>query len=170
MATIEPVDASGAPGVEIDQQKYSAEKKKQGGAQDSISERTLVDRIKRSDRWMIVLTAVIALGGTVSAVIFGYQLAEMKVTAELTREAIKVSRETLIASQRAFVFAKEPNVGPIPPEFPGQRGVRLLLVWENSGNSPTVDLRLRTYCELRGECPFRNFLNRLNQLDSKEVA
>jgi hypothetical protein len=46
-------------------------------SQQAISEKTLVDRIDRSDRWMIVLTAVIALSTLVSAVIFGKQLIAM---------------------------------------------------------------------------------------------
>jgi hypothetical protein len=46
--------------------------------QTSISEQALVDRIKRSDRWMIWLTAAIAFSGIVSAIIFGRQLGIMQ--------------------------------------------------------------------------------------------
>lgn len=44
----------------------------------SITEQEFVDRINRSDRWMIGLTAAIAFFGLVSAVIFGWQLHVMQ--------------------------------------------------------------------------------------------
>jgi hypothetical protein len=46
--------------------------------QQPISDQTLVNRINRSDRWMIWLTATIALTGAVSAGIFGWQLHVMQ--------------------------------------------------------------------------------------------
>src|SRR5208337_2224025 len=47
------------------------------GNQQAISQKVLVDRINRSDFWMIILTAAIAFSGLVSAVIFGKQLIAM---------------------------------------------------------------------------------------------
>ena len=45
---------------------------------NSITDQALVDRINRSDRWLIFLTAAIAFSGVVSAIIFGRQLSVMQ--------------------------------------------------------------------------------------------
>jgi hypothetical protein len=45
-----------------------------GGDQGRTTEQALVDRITKSDRWMIFFTGVIAATGIISAVIFGWTL------------------------------------------------------------------------------------------------
>ena len=101
-----------------------------------ISEEAFVDRINRSDRWMIIFTAVIAVSGLVSAVIFGEQLAAMQGQLEemrLTREsgdksttnqlriatyaanaaanANDIATQALITSQRPYVSHHQPSSG-----------------------------------------------------------
>lgn len=82
--------------------------------QVSISEQAFVDRIKRSDRWMIFVTAAIALSGVASAVILGKQframngqlevmrgqLAEMKAAGDQTERAIAATNR--LADQAAI--------------------------------------------------------------------
>ena len=46
--------------------------------QQAVTEQTLVERIDRSDRWMICLTGAIAFCGLISAIIFGWQLTVMQ--------------------------------------------------------------------------------------------
>lgn len=86
--------------------------------QASISEQAFVDRIKRSDRWMILLTAAIALSGVASAIILGKQframngqlevmrgqLAEMKSSGEQTERAITATNR--LADEAAISAAE----------------------------------------------------------------
>jgi hypothetical protein len=209
----------------------------------------LVERIDRSDRWMIGLTAVIAVAGIASAGIFGWQLSimsgqldEMKsssaqsvqiidaykkiatatidsVTAarklvEATTNAVKasqrlaeaaekanaestrlvaaagegnaqtrrladaataaneesrrlannvaaaneISRKALLVSQRPFMFPTGVDlvkvtpdmlpIGAVSPKLPHDKSIFWLanIMWENSGNTPTSDLIIKTYC------------------------
>jgi hypothetical protein len=69
--------------------QHGAERLDAAVDQPSMSEKILADRINRSDRWMIVLTAAIAFSGIISAVIFGKQLLAME--AQLTE--MRIARE-----------------------------------------------------------------------------
>lgn len=112
-----------------------------------ISEKIFIDRIRRSDRWMIILTAVIAVGGLLSSIIFGYQLREMKIASDLTRDSIKISdsalrisRETFIAAQRPWVSIEMNLLGPLNFDTNGAEieiGVKL----KNHGHSPAMNAR-----------------------------
>lgn len=57
---------------------------------------------------MIGLTAAIATGGLISAIIFGYQLREMQAAGDLTRESIKISEEALKNTREALISAQRP--------------------------------------------------------------
>src|SRR2546427_13127148 len=69
-APIEPSKSSVPGAVEIEKTESRGIGKKETEGQTSISDQTLVDRINRSDRWMIVLTAAIAIGGAASSFLF----------------------------------------------------------------------------------------------------
>ena len=106
-----------SPAVEVDEIVNRSSHREKSRPKEGISEQALVDRIKRSDRWMIVLTAVIAVGGLISAIIFGYQLNEMKIAGELTRESLELSREALKVSERAWLVPRAPSISvPITPK------------------------------------------------------
>jgi hypothetical protein len=73
--------------------------------QGSITEKDFVDRINRSDRWMIYLTASIAFSGLISAAIFGWQLhvmqgqlTEMK-TARISGDQSAITQMAVMQSQ-----------------------------------------------------------------------
>lgn len=144
-APVEPAEPSLPGPIKIKEQENPGISDDTGGEQPSISEQALVDRITRSDRWMIFLTAVIAVGGLLSAVIFGYQLHEMKVAAELTRESIAMSKAALAIGQRAIVFVKDS-----PWRFVTENGqIKTWVVsplWENAGNTPTQNLSVKINC------------------------
>jgi hypothetical protein len=66
------------PSVEVEKKIDPSVHREENENQAAITNQALVDRINRSDRWMIGLTAVIAAGGIISAVIFGRQLTVMQ--------------------------------------------------------------------------------------------
>ena len=67
--------------------------------QDAISEKVLVDRIRRSDRWMIFLTAAIAFSGVVSAIIFWRQL-----------DAMRGQLDIMSADQRPWISVEQLSI------------------------------------------------------------
>jgi hypothetical protein len=96
----------------------------EGQNKEPISEKVLVERIKRSDRWMIALTAVIAGGGLISAIIFGWQLSVMQ--AQLNEAKFenrpwvgleKIQSDTVVEAGKPFkisVFVKNFGHNPAP--------------------------------------------------------
>jgi hypothetical protein len=115
--------------------------------QQSISEKAFIDRIKTSDRWLIGLTGLIAAGGLISAIIFEYQLREMQTASYLTREsiriseeALRVSRDTFIATQRPWLSVEMTISGPLVFDSNGAQidvGVQI----KNHGHSPAMNAR-----------------------------
>lgn len=96
---------------------------------------------------MIFLTGVIAIGGFVSALTFGFQLHEMKVDSDLTRESIRISRDsfqlsrqTLIASQRPWVSIEIRLTGPLNFNNNGAQ-VDIGVTLKNHGHSPALNVR-----------------------------
>lgn len=70
-----------------------------------ISEQAFVDRMRRSDRWMIALTAAVALAGIASAAIFWMQLSAMRgQLAEM--KAARTSSDTSTAASLAVLQAQ----------------------------------------------------------------
>lgn len=67
---VEPSDAGAARDVRIIQSEKPIEHHNSESTEQSVVNELLADRIKRSDRWMIGLTAVVAFGGILSALIF----------------------------------------------------------------------------------------------------
>ena len=68
---------------------------------------------------------------------------------KVTGQQVRVTKEALIADKRAFVFPKD-----ILPEWSqdpttGQYVWRFRPQWENSGDTPTKNMRLYSACELR---------------------
>jgi hypothetical protein len=111
------------------------------------SEKPFVDRITKSDLWMIGLTGTIAVGGLISAVIFGYQLSEMRSASELTRQGIALSkqsldasRDALIASQRPWVSAELSINGPFTFNEEGAQ-ISIGVTLKNHGHSPAANVR-----------------------------
>jgi hypothetical protein len=73
-----PSTTQTSPTVKPHQEVHSGITKEENEDQAGISNKALVDRINRSDRWMIGLTGAIAGGGIISAIIFGWQLTVMR--------------------------------------------------------------------------------------------
>lgn len=99
--------------VDIEKQIDAPAHRYENDDQAAIANKTLVDRINRSDRWMIGLTAVIAVGGAVSAVIFGMQLSAMRGQLEEMRRAYEPVREQAEASKKqttAFLNSEQPKL------------------------------------------------------------
>jgi hypothetical protein len=109
---IKPVETGVSPDVKTEEQEDPAVDTSERGGQQSISDQALVDRIKRSDRWMITLTAAIAVGGLVSAVIFYLQLAAMR--GQLAE--MKGQRLLTIAQSRANVARQKIHMFPVGPD------------------------------------------------------
>jgi hypothetical protein len=87
----EPVSVPGEGSQQSQHRASSPGETETSTSSDAVTRGELADRVRKSDRWMIGLTAAIAIGGIVSAVIFGFQLHEMKVAADLTKESIDIS-------------------------------------------------------------------------------
>jgi hypothetical protein len=111
------------------------------------SEKPFVDRVTKSDLWMIGLTGTIAVGGLISAVIFGYQLSEMGSASELTRQSIalskqslEASRDALIATQRPWVSAELSINGPFTFNEEGAQ-ISIGVTLKNHGHSPAANVR-----------------------------
>jgi len=134
---IEPADTRSAITPPI---AGSREAHQLGRQRASISEQAFVDRIRKSDRWMIGLTGAIAVGGLISAVIFGYQLREMQTASDLTREGIRISAETLIATQRPWVSIEMTILGPLTFDANGA-GINIGVTLKNDGHSPAMHVR-----------------------------
>jgi hypothetical protein len=134
-------------------------------SQSSISEKALVDRITRSDRWMIGLTAAIAFSGVLSAVIFwrqlnamNGQLDEMKSSGLQTAETIKALNsqaetmhgqlaemqkqsamtQNLIAAKLGLSFGKTPQIEK------NKRTISAMGItpqWRNVGSTDAIHVR-----------------------------
>lgn len=93
---------------------------------------------------MIGLTAVIAIGGLISAAIFGFQLYLMKVATDLTRESIEISqraivqsREALIATQRPWLTLEAEAIGPLTWQDGGMQ-LEIQVTAKNTGLTPAL--------------------------------
>jgi hypothetical protein len=153
---IEGGETSSAPPIEIHGQNDGTEDRDATGQEHTVTRSELADRIQKSDRWMIGLTAVIAIGGAVSAAIFGYQLNEMKVAAELTRESIKISRqaidqgrESLIATQRPWLSIQTEIVSPLTWDN-GAIELRIGVIVKNVGLTPALTARIFEVLDPKG--------------------
>lgn len=111
--------------------------------QQSAADQAFVDRIDRSDRWMIFLTGAIALTGIVSALIFGWQLNVMQGQLDEMKQSF--------ASDRAYVL----NGG-----FSGVgnreivTGDSVTIAFENFGKTPAEIRTIGAQCRFsRGEPP-----------------
>lgn len=98
-----------------------------------ISDESLLDRIRKTDRWMILLTTVIAGTGILGWVVTCKQLNAMN-------ESNRINREALVYVQRAFVFPKMTTHTPIYETKTRKWFWSFVVTWENSGSTPTKDL------------------------------
>jgi hypothetical protein len=114
--------------VEVKQADEPAIDGNKSTSENPISNQRLVDRINRSDRWMVMLTAVIAFGGIISACIFGQQLRVMQGQLEEMRD-----------EQRAWVSG---SISPHGPIIFNKNGVMagLEFTLQNSGHLPATDV------------------------------
>jgi hypothetical protein len=74
---IEPTPPDSSAPIPNKPESEGGNQKAVGGEQAQGREKTLEDRIRASDRWMIGLTALGACAAIASAIIFGYQLSVM---------------------------------------------------------------------------------------------
>jgi hypothetical protein len=87
--------------------------------QTAISEQAFVDRFRKTDRWMIGLTAVIAFATVISAIIFFRQLSvmqgqleEMRSSGHQTDETIKALQQQTSLLDRKIVEANRAWIAP----------------------------------------------------------
>ena len=93
------------------------------------------------------VTAAIAVGGLVSAIIFGVQLHEMKVATELTRKSVDLSadaltqtREAMIATQRPWLSIETKIASPLVWKD-GDLELQLRVSGKNTGLTPALNAR-----------------------------
>ena len=98
-ASVKPVEVGGAAAFEIVEHDHPAKHQSEAEQQAEITNKALVERINRSDRWMIGLTAVIAIGGLISAIIFGGQLYVMKSQLEEMQSTGRQTDEMIAATK-----------------------------------------------------------------------
>ncbi len=99
------------------------------GKQGSITEQEFVDRIRKSDRWMIALTGVLAFTGIISAFIFGWQLLAMQGQLDEMR-----------LDQRPWLRATPKIVGPLYSKG-GMLSMVVEITVSNSGHTPAGGVR-----------------------------
>jgi hypothetical protein len=144
------------------------------GDQPPVTRDELADRLRKSDRWMIALTAVIAIGGAISAVIFGLELYQMRVATELTRESLEISqraiiqsREALIATQRAWLTLEASATGLAWQG--GGTQLELTVTSKNTGLTPALYTRILAIMDLKiGGRKGSDICNSARTSDSKE--
>lgn len=125
---------------------------KQSQEQQTEDTNSLVDRIRRSDRWMIVLTAIIAIATFLNVVVFflesrssSQQTENIIITAKRMAESLEetVKRNKLILDeyrqagqldQRAWISVKEIATTPVYPE--AGKSLRINVTFTNSGKTP----------------------------------
>jgi hypothetical protein len=117
---IEPLEGGVSSAVKIEKTETSDIGAQEAREQASISNQALVDRINRSDRWMIALTAIIAIGGAISAFLFWKhlqafqgqleamrgQLHEMTAAGKQTDELIAANKKVAEAASKSAEAAK----------------------------------------------------------------
>jgi hypothetical protein len=96
---------------------------------------------------MIGLTGLIAAGGLISSIIFGFQLHEMQAAGHLTQESIriseeslKISRETYVAGQRPWISIQISILGPLIFDSNGAE-IKIGVTLKNHGHSPAMKVR-----------------------------
>jgi hypothetical protein len=104
-------------------------------------------QIETRDKWMIGLTGMIAIGGLISAVIFSFQLHEMKVATVLTRDTIEISRAAINAAQRPWVSVDVRIAGPLVFNSDGAT-LTLESRIKNFGRTPAINARVFAYMSL----------------------
>jgi len=102
--------------------------------------RAIVERIRKRDRSMVFLTTVIALGGLVSAAIFGLLLYVMWEGLKLNRQAVDVAREGTQRQLRAYTSVEDFRCGGCGDNA-GQDEVFLKIA--NAGQTPAFNVYAR---------------------------
>jgi hypothetical protein len=123
-----PIQSELTP-IVSNQEHHSEPSTEEDERQAPISDQTLVDRINRSDRWMIGLTTVIAAGGIISAVIFGWQLSIMKGQLDEMHVASALTRLQSRANIKPLNFTPELSNGDW----------KILPTWQNQGPTNADD-------------------------------
>jgi hypothetical protein len=141
------------PPIEPSQEQSAT--KNQGKHPDEKYDVTLWDRwfpdsISLYTLFLVVFTAVLAIGGVYQLKFLGRAEQIAAKTAEAAKDSADIARESLIATQRAFL-----RVANFPwlwrPDFdrPGKYFYDITPLVENAGNTPTVDMKLIVTSALR---------------------
>jgi flagellar basal body-associated protein FliL len=132
---IEPAQKQSAP---KDQSKYADQKDK-----IALWDRWFPDSISLYTLFLVVFTAVLAVGGIYQLRFLGRAEQIATKTAEAAKKSADVAKESLIATQRAFVrVANFPWLWRPDNGRPGKYFYDITPLIENAGNTPTVDMRL----------------------------
>jgi len=111
--------------------------------QPSISEEIFIDRMKKSDLWMIRLTGGVVFLAVVSAMVSYCQLQEMirsyapvKESADAAKRSADIANESLVAVQRAFINVSELKQEAVSDKDGVIKFWRVTPVIKNTGNTP----------------------------------
>jgi hypothetical protein len=128
---VEPpnTDSSDTPPVIDGEVRHRSNHKNERDRQEPISEEAFIDRIRKSDRWIIFLTAVIAIGGLVSSAIFWKQLSIMSGQLDVMR-----------AEQRPWVSAIPSINHPFVYTPDEEASITIRYDLQNSGHSPATNV------------------------------
>jgi len=99
--------------------------------------RALLARIDKRDRKIFFLVSVIALGGLASAVVFGLLLREMQAAGELTRDSIRVYKETTQRQLRAYAGVLDFKCGACGDNAGPEE---VLVRADNEGQTPAFNI------------------------------
>jgi hypothetical protein len=102
--------------------------------------RALLARIDKRDRRILFLTSVIAIGGVVGVIVFALLLREMRIAADLTREGIRLNKETAQRQLRAYASVADFRCGACGDNA-GADEVSVAVV--NEGQTPAINIYSR---------------------------
>jgi hypothetical protein len=94
-----------------------------------------------SPHWYASPEWVLVIVGSVTVIVIGWQAWETRRAADFAAGGNEINRANLVSVQRAYVFLKRFN--PERVIVGGAVQWWFFLEWENSGTTPTKDLRLR---------------------------
>jgi len=114
-----PAGASAARDAAIAAAQAAVDARERSRPSAATVERVMADRASKRGRWMVGLIAFIVLGGIAAATIFGFQLRQMMIDADLTKESIRLNKDALDLTRdtaqrqlRAYLTIQEFKCGP----------------------------------------------------------
>jgi len=115
-------------------------------AEEADTDRQERKEKQESDWWLVKLTAVLALIGTIQVIVFGWQARRLRQSVKATEIAAKAAKDSannIPTTERAYVFAtiEKPKLHPVYNKDMGHEGCYCFatrILFMNHGKTPAV--------------------------------